>query len=138
MDAFVMTRLTSSPYVMGIFGYCGLSQLVEYGANGNIHDLVKVTRETGEDKLSPLDKLRICVQIAAAVADMHSLDVIHDDLCCHQFILVDGVYKLSDFNSSDFVKRDRETNQTCLDHMFDVNPDVSLSPLFCFVTLLSS
>jgi tRNA A-37 threonylcarbamoyl transferase component Bud32 len=125
MDAFVMTRLTSSPYVMGIYGYCGSSQVVEYGANGNIHDLVKVARETGEDKLSPLDKLRICVQVATAVADMHSLDMVHDDLCCHQFILVDGVYKLSDFDFSEFVKRNKETNETCLDHMFDVNLEVS-------------
>jgi tRNA A-37 threonylcarbamoyl transferase component Bud32 len=125
MDAFVMTRLISSPYVMGIYGYCGLSQVVEYGANGNIHDLVKVARETGEDKLSPLDKLRIFVQIATAVADMHSLDVTHNDLCCHQFILVDGVYRLSDFDFSEFVKRDRETNETCLDRMFDINSNVS-------------
>jgi tRNA A-37 threonylcarbamoyl transferase component Bud32 len=110
---------------MGIYGYCGLSQVVEYGANGNIHDLVKVARETGEDKLSPLDKLRIFVQIATAVADMHSLDVTHNDLCCHQFILVDGVYRLSDFDFSEFVKRDRETNETCLDRMFDINSNVS-------------
>jgi tRNA A-37 threonylcarbamoyl transferase component Bud32 len=125
MDAFVMTKLTSSPYVMGIYGYCGLSQVVEYGPNGNIHDLVKVARETEKDKLSSLQKLKICVQIATAVADMHSIDVVHNDLCCHQYILVDGVYKLSDYDFSDFVKRNTETNETCLDHVFDVAWNVS-------------
>jgi tRNA A-37 threonylcarbamoyl transferase component Bud32 len=121
MDAFVMTELTSSPYVMGIYGYCGLSQVIEYGQNGNIHDLVKVARDMKDDKLSSLQKLKICVQIATAVADMHSIDVVHNDLCCHQFILVDGVYKLSDFDGSDFVKRNTETNETCLDHVYQVS-----------------
>lgn len=116
-----MTKLTSSPYVMGIYGYCGLSQVIEYGQNGNIHDLVKVAREMKDDKLSSLQKLIICVQIATAVADMHSIHVVHNDLCCHQFILVDGVYKLSDFDRSDFVKRNTETNETCLDHVYDVS-----------------
>ena len=42
---------------------------------------------------------------------MHSLEthpdglpsMVHNDLCCHQFILVDGIYKLGDFDLTTFL-----------------------------------
>ena len=56
--------------------------------------------------ISPISKLKIAFHVASAVADMHSLEqhpdglpsMVHNDLCCHQFLLVDGIYKLGDFD----------------------------------------
>jgi hypothetical protein len=61
--------------------------------------------------ISPLSKLKIAFHVATAVADMHSLEthpdglpsMVHNDLCCHQFILVDGIYKLGDFDLTTFL-----------------------------------
>jgi hypothetical protein len=55
---------------------------------------------------TPLTKLKIAYQVATAVADMHALEdhpdglpsMVHNDLCCHQFMFVDGIYKLGDFD----------------------------------------
>jgi serine/threonine protein kinase len=118
-DAMVMERLTASPYVADIFTACGATQVIEYSEGGNIHDLIKIARLAGEDKMSSIDKLRICVQIAAAVADMHSFEkdgvpsLSHNDLCCHQFLFVDGVYKLNDFHLAKYMKKNKNTNEMC-------------------------
>jgi serine/threonine protein kinase len=115
----VMERLTASPYVTDIFATCGTTQVVEYSEGGNIHDLIKLARLSGNDTMSYVDKLKICVQIAAAVADLHSFEtdnvpsVSHTDMCCHQFILVDGVYKLNDFHLAKYMKHNKTTNQMC-------------------------
>lgn len=55
---------------------------------------------------TPLTKLKIAFQVSSAVAAMHALEehpnglpsMVHNDLCCHQFMLVNGVYKLGDFD----------------------------------------
>ncbi|KAL7558769.1 hypothetical protein ACA910_010076 [Epithemia clementina (nom. ined.)] len=53
--------------------------------------------------LTALDQLRIAVQVTTAVADLHDQDITHNDLCCHQFVWVNGVYKLNDFHLSYFI-----------------------------------
>lgn len=99
-DALSMERLTSSPYVSDIYGSCGVSHLTEYGTGGTIHDLIKLSRngDSGFRELKPLTKLKIAYQLATAVADMHSFEpdqvasLAHMDICCHQFVLIRGVY----------------------------------------------
>lgn len=124
-DVLIMEQLTSSPYVVDIYGYCGLSHFEEYGGHGNLHDRIKVARNFKKE-LSPLDKLKICVQIATAVADMHDLDVAHNDICCHQIIFIDGIYKLNDFNLGVFIRRNKRTNTTCRDPQINWMNDVSI------------
>lgn len=127
-DVLVMEHLTSSPYVVDIYGYCGLSHFEELGGNGNLHDQVKLAREHKQE-LSPLDKLRICVQITTAVAHMHELGVAHNDICCHQIILIDGIFKLNDFNFATFQRRNKRTNVPCRDPQINWNDFVSWSLL---------
>mmetsp|Transcript_18290 Transcript_18290/g.25777 ORF Transcript_18290/g.25777 Transcript_18290/m.25777 type:complete len:480 (+) Transcript_18290:140-1579(+) len=118
-DGLVMERLTKSPYVAGTYGYCGLSQLVEYSEGGNLHDLIKTSRMHDQDPQTPIDRLKVGIQVATAVADLHSFEedgipsITHNDLCCHQFILVDGIYKLNDFHLGQFLHKDKNTNQVC-------------------------
>jgi len=126
-DALAMERLTKSPYVSALFASCGTSQLVEYSNGGNLHDLIKISRLDGEDKQPPLDKLKIAYQIATAVADMHSFErdgitsITHNDLCCHQFILFDGIYKLTDFHLSSFHRRNQITQEKCNETATPIN-----------------
>ena len=122
-DGLSMERLQASPYVLGIYGFCGLSQVIEVGdAGGNIHDLIKTTRLRGSETISSIDKLKIAYQIVSAVSDMHSFEkdglvsLVHNDICCHQFILSHGVYKLNDFHLSQFQKKNKHTNEVCNSH----------------------
>ena len=98
-----MERTTSSPFVLSVYGSCGVSQLIEYAIGGNAYDLIAYSRIKG-DEMTPLDKLKMGFHIASGTAAVHTIDsdnspsLAHNDLCCHQFILIDGVYKLNDFN----------------------------------------
>jgi tRNA A-37 threonylcarbamoyl transferase component Bud32 len=81
--------------------------------------------------MSPENKLRIGYQVATAIGNLHSFDgdmpsVTHNDLCCHQFILIDGVYKLNDFHLAETLKKDREGN-ACVDRPKGMNPNVRIS-----------
>ena len=97
-----------------------LSQLIEPGLDGSAtHDLIKTTRLRGEDTLSVVDKLKIAYQLASGVADMHSFEkdglvsLVHNDICCHQFIFVDGIYKLNDFHLAHFQTKNKTSNNVC-------------------------
>lgn len=120
-DALAMERLTSSPYVASIFGACGTSQVVEFSPYGNLFDWMKLTRHGQRELPTPIEKLKFGIQISTAVADVHSIDqdkgllsLTHNDVCCHQFIMVDGVFKLGDFHLSRFHKKNAfEAHATC-------------------------
>lgn len=117
-DGMAMERLSKSPYVLNTYGYCGDTQILEFATGGNIHDLVHRARKEGKDDMPSIDKLRIAIQLITGVADLHTFEedgiasITHNDICCHQFVLVDGVYKLNDFHLSTFTKRDNK-NQIC-------------------------
>ena len=69
-----------------------------------------------------IDRMKIMYQIASGVADMHTFEkdglvsLVHNDICCHQFILTKGVYKLNDFHLSHFQEKNRKTNEVCAAH----------------------
>jgi serine/threonine protein kinase len=120
-DTTSLERLTASPYISDIYGNCAVSQLVEYSRGGNLHDVIKRARMGDAEfgNLSPLTKLKIAYQLLAAVADMHSFEsdgvpsLAHNDICCHQFILVDGVFKLNDFHLSVFIEKGKDSHRSC-------------------------
>jgi hypothetical protein len=115
-----MERLTASSFVLDVYGNCGASQLTAYASGGNLHDLIALARRDG-DQMSPLDKLKISYHVAQGVADLHAIDgddepsLVHNDLCCHQFVLIDGVYKLNDFHLASIVTRNRNDGSVCMD-----------------------
>jgi len=118
-DGMTMERLTKSPFILSTYGYCGLSQLIEYAGGGSLHDLIKRTRLQKTEMLDPLQKLKVALQLVSAVADLHTFEadykasVTHNDLCCHQFVLVNGVYKLNDFHLARFLQQNRTNMQAC-------------------------
>lgn len=115
-DSLVMERLTGSPYVPDIYAFCGTSQLVEYADKGTVHDLVKRMRQ-GRIQVSSIIRLKVAYQIARAFADLASVGVAHNDVCCHQLVLIDegngdgASYKLNDFHLSKFLKKDTKSNE---------------------------
>lgn len=131
-DALAMERMTQSPHVVDIYGYCGNSGLFQYGTGGDILDRVW-PREQEHNNMSLLEKLEIATQVAMAVADLHNFDkegqasIAHTDITPSQFILVDGVYKLNDFNRARFIRWSANHNKPC-GYYIGKNPGKSRSP----------
>ena len=121
-------RLSSSPFVLNIYGNCGVAQVIELGQS-SLHDLMKLARLKGQDTMSSADKLHINFQLASGVADVHSIDgdvpsFAHNDLDPGQIILVDGVYKVQDFHLGSIKYEDRNGN-SCLERPKDLKSWVS-------------
>jgi serine/threonine protein kinase len=120
-DALALERMTKSPYVANIYGSCGMTQTLEYSDYGNLFDWMKLTRAKERPALSPMERLKFGIQMTTAVADVHSIDeeehhwvsMTHNDICCHQFIHVDGIFKLGDFHLSTFHKKSRINGMAC-------------------------
>lgn len=148
-DATSLERLTASPYVSNVYGNCAVSQLTEYSSGGNLHDVIKRSRlgDSNFHDLSPLTKLKIGYQLITAVADLHSFEankvpsLAHNDICCHQFIFVNGIFKLNDFHLSVFIQKDRKTGEPCTSVPFyheSVSAIIHTSLIIPFCFLLPS
>jgi len=137
-----MERLTKSPYITSVYGLCGVSQITEYSEGGNIHDRIKEARVTRSDAIPSIEKLKIGFQIASAVADMHTFEpdgvtsLVHMDICCHQFVLIDSVYKLGDFHLSAFTRKQKETGEVCLEYADMKHPKVNMDGRFAKLIFL--
>lgn len=116
-DALAMERMTKSPHVVDIYGFCGNSGLFQYAKGGDITD--KIWPRHKKSNLTMIDKLHIATQVAMAVADVHNFDkegqasMAHTDITPSQFILIDGVFKLNDFNRARFIRWSTELNESC-------------------------
>jgi serine/threonine protein kinase len=95
-----MERLTSSPYIVNEFGFCGESVLTEYAPHSG-RDFIK------NKKLRTWERLQIAHDLAAALSDMHSIDyphatnatLTHNDINIANVIQGDhGRIKFNDFN----------------------------------------
>ena len=112
VDAVSMERLTSSPYVVDIYGYCGMSVYTEYAGQA-ISNVV--------DKLPPLEKLKLAQQVAQGVADVHTIDgdekvsLVHNDLNFANIVISErtGLPLINDFNVAILQMQDKETGDIC-------------------------
>ena len=95
-DALVSERLTHSPHVVSMFGFCGNSGFFEYASGGSLgdrlyeHYMAMMDAESREnlgrgsgnsDYSKPLDsyaKLDLAHQVAVALADTHDADALRD------------------------------------------------------------
>lgn len=122
-DALAMERLTHSPFVMDVYGFCGQSAINEladfpYGLNS----LEKFDRHWrdhhGPDVL--LLKLQVAASVALGLAHVHEIDsdevatMVHYDLNPRNVAITkNGIPKLNDFNIGVFLRVNPETNKTC-------------------------
>lgn len=99
MDAIVAERLTASPRIYNIYGHCGIGIMAEYLANGHIEKIAIPSWDVPEEyleeegplisynNLSGLVKLKISLQMAEALADLHGYPggvIVHQDVVCFQ------------------------------------------------------
>jgi serine/threonine protein kinase len=118
-DAVAMERLTASPFVMNIYGYCGQSALNEL-ADFQFDTLEKYDRflrgkRSAEESLM---KLQLASSVAVGVAHIHEIDerpsMVHYDLNPSNIAIVaGGKPKMNDFNTAEFLRYNPKTNQTC-------------------------
>jgi serine/threonine protein kinase len=98
VDAVAMERLTSSPHVINVFGFCGHSVLSEYA------DVSRVGELADKAKKKPLARLQIARDIANGLADVHGINgdgnatFVHLDINPANVVSVGGTLKLNDFN----------------------------------------
>ena len=127
-DAMAMERLTQSPYVMDIYGYCGQSALNEFASHGTLRSMFKY-------RVHKHRRLKWAYAVAKGVSDLHSIDyadfsppsdgsgvslksgnatMVHYDLKASNIVIVDGKYlKLNDFNIAQFLSWDPKKKATC-------------------------
>mmetsp|Transcript_13049 Transcript_13049/g.19873 ORF Transcript_13049/g.19873 Transcript_13049/m.19873 type:complete len:523 (-) Transcript_13049:32-1600(-) len=116
-DALAAERLTSSEMTVNIFSYCGNSGLFEYSDGG---DITRWIYHRDKDKpYSSKEALAVATQVAQGIAAAHSVDskeyatIAHTDITSNQFIKIDGVFKLNDFNRCRFIRWNKEKNEPC-------------------------
>lgn len=76
IDALVAERLTSSPNIVDIYGYCGQSVVNELGHAGlDREHVIKPLLSSSEHNM-----VRYAYDLAAGVRDMHAVGVVHRDI----------------------------------------------------------
>jgi serine/threonine protein kinase len=123
-DAVAMERLTASPVVVDVFGYCGQSAINEL-ADFPIPDmqyLEKLSRRMrGKyDHESMFLRLGLAAGIAKGLADVHRAGgdgrpmMAHYDINPRNIALFQGARaKINDFNIAEFLHYNPQTNKTC-------------------------
>ena len=119
VDALAMERLTASPYVMDIHGFCGMTVVTGFAGT----DISKVARF-----LNSTERLRLGLQAAKGVADVHSIGVyggqgnnagskvslVHNDLnLANVVVTLDHRPVLNDFNVAILLMKHNVTGETC-------------------------
>ena len=111
-DAIVMDKLTFSPYIVNMYGGCGLSLLTEFAA-GSLSKSVR--------KSNSLDKLKLMQKVAEGLAHVHEIDgpneipsIIHNDINLgHIVIGKRGMPLFNDFNIAIFRQWNKDTHEPC-------------------------
>lgn len=105
-DALTMERLTSSPNVVDIYGFCGNTVLTEQATMG-------LDRRVKQGNISIQQKIQMALDAARGVAALHAMDIIHADIQTQQFLLdAKGTVKINDFNRCRFLPRNN-ASQIC-------------------------
>jgi serine/threonine protein kinase len=107
LDALVSTKLQSSPYIMNIYGFCGISGFYEFASQGNLLQHINKNFES----FDPPTKMSLSYNVARAIADLHNFAkegepvVAHTDIFPNQFVRGNPnvPFKLNDFNRARWV-----------------------------------
>lgn len=130
VDALAMERLTSSPRVVDIYGYCGTSTYNQFAATtlqGLVYMPVSMTRT---------ERLALGTELARCVADVHSIDgegnvtISHNDIKPDNFVLVNGTVKLNDFDRAVLMKWNQTGHRPCYYGGRIINPNSTVAERF--------
>lgn len=120
-DALAMERLTWSPNIVDIYGFCGNSGVFEYAPGGDIDQSLWYGDGDPAKAVNwnATERLVVAYQVANSLADAHNSErngipsLAHTDITTAQFVYANGVFKLNDFNRCRFITKDRETGELC-------------------------
>jgi len=134
-DMLAAERLTASPWVANIYGFCGNSAVFDFADMGSVANLIwpKSHKKPGFCQLNSFERLNISKQVAHGITDMHEYgtkgipSISHTDITPDQFVFVDGIYKLNDFNRCRFIAWKPEKKEQC-DFLVQKNPGKFRSP----------
>ena len=113
-DAVASEQLTASKYIVDIYGYCGMSALVDYSDSDDMLSLFKKEKTPEKDEL-----FQIAHDVAQSVADAHHFNkqgratIVHMDIKPNQWIKFDGRWMLNDFNVAKFLSWDPQKKKNC-------------------------
>lgn len=119
IDAVVSERLTSSPHVIDIYGFCGASALNEYADGGMF---ARTFRHKYSDSGGYTDRelLVFARDAALGLAAIHDIDgrgnitsIVHHDLRAENFLTTNGTLRIADFNNGQLLRWDFENNKNC-------------------------
>lgn len=116
VDALAMERLTGSPYVIGIYGYCSMTVIQEFAG-----------RQISDQKLNSTESLDLAIQVASGIRAIHSIpddnenesalpSLVHNDINLANILVTDdGRPVLNDFNIAVLIMKNRTSgvNATC-------------------------
>jgi serine/threonine protein kinase len=113
LDAKISDQLQKSEYIANIYAYCGYAGLYDYSSEGNLEDHYQLYNKR--------ERIQAAVDIAKGLADLHNIRgndqtaFIHNDIAIRQFILLNGRYKLNDFNTARPLYWNSKVNAVCPD-----------------------
>ncbi|KAG7348054.1 protein kinase domain containing protein [Nitzschia inconspicua] len=136
-DAVAMERLTSSPFIMDIYGFCATSGVFEFADGGSLEDAMFVSSED-DSSVQPwnaMERLVVSYQVAAALAAVHNYPkngvpaIAHTDIAPGQYVYSQQAqsFKLQDFNRARFLAWNNKTNLLCTYEVGN-NPGTLRSP----------
>ncbi|KAL3789348.1 hypothetical protein HJC23_006502 [Cyclotella cryptica] len=118
-DAVTLERLSKSPYIYNLYGYCGFALVVPFVTGGNLNDKLYDWRH-GDIEISSRERLQYAVDMARGLRDLHDIDgdgvpsATHGDLKEHQYLFgEDGRLQLGDFNKGQFLSKSSTTGKPC-------------------------
>jgi len=129
-DAIVMERLTKSPHVVSIYGFCGNSVLTEFAGvtlddylfegtsisneHNRYNNKFDASGSVGSNPTNITFKIQLALDVMKGLKAMHDDDIAHADIQSKQFLLdpVDGI-KVNDFNRCRFLPRHDTDNHVC-------------------------
>lgn len=140
-DAVAAERLTASRHVVDIYGFCGQSGVFRNGEGGDLErHMWPSVDERGDRRkqkrrntMTKLQRVKVALHIALALSDTHNADevgessIAHTDITPGQFVLVDGVFMLNDFNRCRFLTWNAWEQRSC-GYMVGSNPGKFRSP----------
>lgn len=121
-DANAYAQLSFSKHIPDIYSYCTNSAVFDFSPDGNLEGkLLELERKKKSWPRS--HKLRVAWQVAKGMADVHSVGstrgakfstaLTHTDVTSDQFLYLDGMFKLNDFNRARFIRWNEKEEKPC-------------------------
>jgi serine/threonine protein kinase len=113
IEAIVNGRVEGSPRIVNLYGYCGMTVATQF-IGGDNNTMKKATRG-----MTPEEKLAVGIQLAQAVADIHTVDgnqatLAHNDLKQGNLLFTsDKRPMLQDFGNAVMFRVNKKTGKQC-------------------------